>query len=194
MQSFWLKTLLVFLPLAALLAVYLIHWKLGTEDLSAWGAYMTGARTILVAFAALYAGVHGLREYQERSRAEKMRWLSKFFEEFYENKRFRMIRQKIDFGDFSEIKRLLEKGAGTDFAQEERDLFDDFTDYLNFFEMIAYLKKRDQIDDDEMRAMFDYYFRRLVEIPEGNCVLEYLRAANFGNLYELLLEYKKENA
>jgi hypothetical protein len=32
----------------------------------------------------------------------------------------------------------------------------DFTDYLNFFEFVAYLRKSKQLDDDDTSALFDY--------------------------------------
>jgi hypothetical protein len=163
------------------------------EHLADWGTYLTGVGTIALALAALYAGLQAVREYGSRTKSEHMRSLSAFFREFYENTRFRRIRQKIDFGEFSEIKALLEKdnAENPDFDQVEKELFDDFTDYLNFFEMVAYWIKCGQIAEDEAKAMFDYYLRRLVEFPDGSYLLRYLREAGFEYLSELLVKYPK---
>lgn len=162
-----------------------------------WGTYLTGVGTILtglatiaLAVAALYAGLQAVREYGSRTKAEHMSTLAGFFREFYENTRFRRIRQKIDFGEFSDIRTLLEKDKteNSDFSQEEKELFDDFTDYLNFFEMVAYWIKCGQIAEDEAKAMFDYYLRRLVEFPDGSYLLGYLKAAGFEYLSQLLVK------
>lgn len=188
-----LLTGILLLLAATILVGYCIHWKLGSEDLSAWGSYLTGAGTTLLALAAFYAGVRAVEEYGERSKSERMGRLSDFFGKFYENRGFKRIRQRIDFGDFSQIRALLEKDSSKEpeFDQEERDLFDDFTDYLNFFEMIAYWRKCDQIREDEMKAMFDYYVRGLAELPDADYLLDYLRKANFEHLSELLVKYKQ---
>jgi hypothetical protein len=184
---------ILLLLIATILVGYCIHWKLGADGLLSWGSYLTGVGTILLALAASYAGVQAIKEYRERSKSERMSHLSDFFEKFYENRRFKRIRQKIDYGEFSEIKALLEKDSSSkpEFDQEERDLFDDFTDYLNFFEMIAYWKECDQIREDEMKAMFDYYMRGLAEIPDADYLMDYLKKANFEYLKELLVKYKQ---
>ena len=37
----------------------------------------------------------------------------------------------------------------------------DFTDYLNFFEFMAYLEDRGQLSKRDVAALFDYYLRLL---------------------------------
>ena len=49
----------------------------------------------------------------------------------------------------AEIRRLVEE-------QEAR-----FTDYLNFFEFMAYLNECDQLSQKDVRALFHYYLRAI---------------------------------
>jgi len=84
--------------------------------------------------------------------------------------------------DVGEIVRIASRNAGP-FSQHERDLFDDFTDYLNFFEYIAYLQERGQLDQRDVDAMFDYYLRSLKRHPE---ICEYAGQNGFERLKSLL--------
>jgi hypothetical protein len=185
-----------FLTLGLLAAMiwsgYRLHLGLGPEDLSAWGMYLTGTGTVLVGLMAVYAAIQGVKEYRNRTRTERMRWLEEFYERFYENKRFRVIRQLIDFDDFAGIRSLLERDtlAGASFDQLERDLFDDFTDYLNFFEMLVYLGNRGQIQREELESMFGYYLRSLTLVSGAEELLDYLERAKFRNLRQFLVNYR----
>ena len=42
---------------------------------------------------------------------------------------------------------------------EEQDA--KFTDYLNFFEFMAYLNERNQLSEKDVRALFHYYLRAM---------------------------------
>ncbi|MGB7846548.1 MAG: hypothetical protein WBL63_13100 [Candidatus Acidiferrum sp.] len=185
-----------FVALALLAAMvwsgYRLHMGLGLEDLSAWGLYLTGTGTVLVGLMAVYAAVQGVKEYRNRTRTERMRWLEGFYERFYENTRFRVIRQLIDFDDFHAILLLIEreKLSEASFDQLERNLFDDFTDYLNFFEMLLYLRNKGQILEEELESMFGYYLRSLKLVTGAEEVLEYLQRAKFRNLHEFLVNYR----
>jgi hypothetical protein len=185
---------LVALPMLGVMiwSGYRIHVRLGLDDLTAWGVYLTGAGTVLVGLMAVYAAIQGINEYSNRTRTERMRWLEEFYERFYENKRFRVIRQLIDFDDFAAIRSLLERDklAEASFDQLERDLFDDFTDYLNFFEMLVYLKKKGQILEEELESMFGYYLRSLKVVAGAEDLLAYLQRAKFRNLHEFLVNYR----
>jgi hypothetical protein len=156
---------------------YRLQLRLGWEDLGAWGAYLTGTGTVLVGVMAIYAALEGLGEYRNRTRTQRMRWLEEFYERFYENTRFRYVRQLIDFGDFDVIRVLIQRDQVPDatFDQGERDLFDDFTDYLNFFEMLTYLRKKGQIQPDELEAMFGYYLRSIKRALQAEELLTYLQ-------------------
>jgi hypothetical protein len=167
------------------------------ECWTAIGEILTGIGTIALAFAAYSAGVKAVREYSEQKQTERMKWVSELFHRFYdENRSYRQIRQKIDFDDLGEIRSLLDRDArGESIAdQGERDLLDAFTDYLNFFEYIAFLQKKGQVSKDEIKAMFEYYLKRIIQVDQGNKIRRYIPREGFENLHKLLLQYARESS
>jgi hypothetical protein len=194
MRSFWRPALVwVVVSSVTVACGYALHWKLGMEQLGAWGAFLAGAGTLVLGFGAIYATFHGTEEYRARTDSERLRWLSQLLVEFYENKVFLLIRQKIDFDEMDDIFALIQRDRLPDaqFGQSEKELFDKFTDYLNFFEFIAYLRFEKQMLKKDVAALFDYYLRRLVEIRHAAELLSYLKENNFENLHKLLVEYKE---
>jgi hypothetical protein len=169
-----------------------LRQRLGAEGLNAWGAYLAGTGTVLIGLGAIYAAIQGIREYGSRTKTEHMRWLQVFYERFYGNKRLRVVRQHIDFNDdgFAKILSLIErdKNPKASFDPKEKDLFDDFTDYLNFFEMLVYLKCQGRILEEELESMFGYYLRSLKLVTGAHELLEYLQRVKFTNLHDYLVK------
>lgn len=174
----------------------------GTERLSAWGSYLTGIASVVLAITAVLAGFQALQDFKQRSEAaldqsklQKAQWMGNLYERFYLQRQFKNIRRKIDFDDLSDVIKLLEKDTWAkpqDFLEEERKLFDSFTDYLNFLEFVAYLKRKDQLDNRDIEALFSYYLKRLNELDQGKKVREYIENpdSGFENLRELLATYQ----
>jgi uncharacterized membrane protein YfbV (UPF0208 family) len=187
----WLIFLILTLLTVLIVAVgYCIHLRLGGESLGMWGTYLTGAGTVLLALAASYAGIQAIKEFRARTRAEKARWTTELFRKFYEEGHgYRLIRQKIDYDDLSDILVLMRKGLEEDFSQEERDRLDKFTDYLNFFEYIAYLLQKGQLDDSDVRAMFEYYLTRMTKLKDAKELGDWIKANGFERLHKLLVQY-----
>lgn len=194
MRPLWQSVLVwILVSSIAVACGYALHWKLGLEQLGAWGAFLTGVGTLVLGFGAIYATLHGTEEYRARTDSERLRWLSQLAVEFYENRVFLLIRQKIDYDEMDDIFTLIQRdrSPGAQFGQSEKELFDKFTDYLNFFEFIAYLLYEKQMLKRDVAALFDYYLRRLIEIRRAADLLAYLQENNFENLHRLLVEYKQ---
>ncbi len=174
---------------------YGLHWRLGLEQLGAWGAFLTGAGTFVLGFGAIYAVFHGVEEYRARTDAERLRWLSQLQIVFFEGRTFSFVRRKIDYEELDDVVALLrrDRDPHAKFEPEEKELFDKFTDYLNFFEFIAYLIYEKQMLRKDVEALFDYYLRRLVEVRQAEELLAYLKENNFENLSKLLVEYKRKS-
>lgn len=180
---------LIFLLVVGLVSGYFIHLSLGQESVAAWGSFLTGIGSVLLALAAGYAGLQALQDYRARSRTEKARWTTELFHKFYEEGRqYRRVRQMIDYDDLSAVFELIRRGEG-EFSQEERDLFDGFTDYLNFFEFVAYLLEQRQLDRPDVRAMFEYYLTRIGQLRDSKELGDYIKNTGFERLHALLLEY-----
>jgi hypothetical protein len=93
----------------------------------------------------------GALAYWRNSRLERARWLASLYAKFYEALDLKMIREILDCSaaNSPEVLKLVEE-------QDAR-----FTDYLNFFEFMAYLRACGQLSQKDVAALFDYYIRVL---------------------------------
>jgi hypothetical protein len=89
--------------------------------------------------------------YYRNSMVERARWLSSLYSKFYEAPDLKRIRKALDENapNAPVIRELV--------GEEDSD----FTDYLNFFEFMAYLEARKQLKKRDVAALFDYYLRVL---------------------------------
>lgn len=185
----------IFCLLALLLAVvsgYGIHLKLGGEALNAWGAYLSGCGALTLALAAIVAGFLAISDYRTRVLAEKSKWFLQLYEKLFENPQYKHVRRKLDYEDVEEIKMLIHHDAqNIGFSQAQQTVFDEFTDYLNFFEFIAHLKEIGQVTSEDIKATFDYYLKLLTKARNPE-IRQYLKKEGFENLDKLLLEYETQ--
>ena len=101
---------------------------------------------------AILAAVGSVWQYRRNSLRERSRWLFELYQRFYEQKTLKAMRIRLDSHD-------------TKFVTEEKDLdlLGDLDDFLNFFELIAYLWKKGELQIEEVQAMFAYPLRTIVE-------------------------------
>jgi uncharacterized protein (DUF433 family) len=120
------------------LAARAFHWI--------WG----NTQPIFQLMAAMSAAI-GAFAYWRNSRLERARWLASLYTKFYEALDLKMIRETLDCSapNAPEVLKLVDE-------QDAR-----FTDYLNFFEFMAYLKACGQLSQKDVAALFDYYLRVL---------------------------------
>jgi gamma-glutamylcyclotransferase (GGCT)/AIG2-like uncharacterized protein YtfP len=179
----------------AIALILKLSWKLrwSPDYLTAWGTFLTGIGTLILAGGALYAAKLAISDYREKTQVEKAKWLSDLFKQLFVKTIFKQMRQKIDFDDIEDIKGLLVKElivqhipGQIKFTPQDKDLLDAFTDYLNFFEFIGLLKKFGRLSDADIESLFDYYIRRLAEVDSDNLIRRYLTALGFENLIHLL--------
>lgn len=84
--------------------------------------------------------------YRRNSVLERAKWASTLYEKFYEADTLKEMRDKLDCSkDSDSVNEIV--------MREEPA----FTDYLNFFEFIAFLKTSKQLKDAEIEALFGYY-------------------------------------
>ena len=119
-------------------AVRALHW------------FGRNAQAIYYLLAAAAAWVAVLT-YGRNSAMERARWLSTLYSKFYEALDLKMIRQTLDCSppNSPEVQKLV------------HDEDPGFTDYLNFFEFMAYLKYSRRLSAQDVGALFDYYLRVL---------------------------------
>jgi len=105
--------------------------------------YIAGS---IAALGTLIAAFFALCVYRSNSRLERARWASTLYERFYEKNDLKDVRTVLDCPpDSDSINELV--------LREDPK----FTDYLNFFEFIAFLERSRQLRDSEVEDLFGYY-------------------------------------
>ncbi len=118
------------------------------KEIGRW--FAQNAQTIYYLMATAGAFVAVLTYYRN-STIERARWLASLYSKFYEAPDLKRIRKCLD-----------ENTPNAPTVQElVREEDADFTDYLNFFEFMAYLEARRQLSRRDVTALFDYYLRVL---------------------------------
>lgn len=112
--------------------------------------------------------------YRSNSRRERSKWAIQLYEKFYESDHYGKMRDKIDCA--------ADDPAVRDIVKSEDPAF---TDYLNFFETVAFLVTRKQLSEDDVLSLFHYYLRCL---KRHRVVTNYLndREKGFEHLNEFL--------
>lgn len=71
----------------------------------------------------------------------------------------------------------------------DRNLVDDFTDYLNFFEWIGFLCSSNQLTNEDVDVMFAYYLKRLLQVDKNQFLRKYIQEKDYQQLHRLLNRY-----
>ena len=113
---------------------------------------------ILSACATAIAAIGALLVYRTNSRRERARWAENLYARFFERPELKAVREKLDCdaGDRGVTQLVTAESA-------------DLTDYLNFFEFVAYLQSSKQLGESDVVALFGYYLgclRRHREVTE----------------------------
>ncbi len=109
-------------------------------------AYGSACGEFLTGIAAVCAAIGGLWQYSKNRKLERIKWLDSLYRRFYDEPTHKRIRRILDKeNQTKEIETLV---------QEQPE---ELTDYLNFFEFIAYLDTTGQLKKQEISAVFDYY-------------------------------------
>jgi hypothetical protein len=157
------------------------------KDFGAIGQVVSGIGALILAGTALWAR----KNYARQVTLEQMKWLQQLYDSFYNSERYKAVRQLIDFDDLGTTLALL-KRADTESGQlslPERTQVDQFTDYLNFFEWIAFLEKEGQLTFEQVDAMFKYYVTRFLQVDKNRELRKYIQQNGYEQLHRLLNRY-----
>lgn len=131
---------------------------------------------ILSYIAGAAAAVSAVFVYRNNSRRERARWVESLYSRFFEKSELKQVRDTLDCdSDNAEVSALVtEEGPA-------------WTDYLNFFELVAYLRESKQLAAEDVKALFEYYIGCL---KRHAVVVEYIRdqSKGFKYLRRLLLQ------
>jgi hypothetical protein len=116
-----------------------MNWKERVEIVYMIAGTISAVGTVLAAGFAAFV-------YQRNSTFERAKWASSLYDKFYEGPNLKQARDKLDcLTDSDSVNEIV--------IREDAD----FTDYLNFFEFIAFLKISKQLKNSEIEALFGYY-------------------------------------
>ena len=109
---------------------------------------------VVSSVAGIVAAFWALWVYHSNSRRERARWAEDLYTRFYEKAELKGVRDKLDCepGDSDG------DAAVADLVAEEPA---ELTDYLNFFEFVAYLQSSKQLSKEDVQALFSYYLECL---------------------------------
>jgi hypothetical protein len=151
------------------------------------GQFLSGIGIIALFVTAWVA----YKNYRYHTQLDRLKWLQQLFESFYSSDRYKSVRQQIDFDDITRLLSLLRRSESDpkELRGEERIQVDLFTDYLNFFEWIAFLESKEQLAFEDVDAMFNYYLKRLLQVDKDRQLRRYIRDKGFERLHRLLNRY-----
>ncbi len=130
----------------------------------------------VAALGALAAAIVAVVTFRRNSRIDRARWALNLYEKFYEKEQLKKTRDILDCeADGEQINELVLKGEA------------DFTDYLNFFELVSFLQHNKQLQDREVEDLFGYYLDCL---KRHGRVRKYIRDEGYERLDELLEKRK----
>lgn len=130
----------------------------------------------LAAVGTVGAAIYAAWVYRNNSKLERARWASSLYEKFYERAELKKVRDELDCASGTKRVEAMVSAEGSD-----------FTDYLNFFEYVAFLKHRNQLRRDEVEDLFGYYLGCL---KRHQSIREYVRNNGYERL-DALLETRK---
>ncbi len=117
--------------------------------------------------------------YRRSVRTRRADWLVSLHEKFFETDRYARVRRVLDYRQEPDYSDLVE--AVRD--QRHHSLADEFYRYLNFFELLASLRRLDQISDREIIGLFEYDLRM---IAGNQFIVDALRPQGFERLSDLV--------
>ncbi|MGC1105526.1 MAG: hypothetical protein WA876_03235 [Candidatus Acidiferrales bacterium] len=107
----------------------------------------------LTPIGGLVAAFWAVWTYHKSAKLGRARWMKELYEKFYEQQQLKSVRRQLDSGDAQHIAKLV------------KDEDESFTDYLNFFEFLAYLEESGQVKTEDMLGIFGYYLQNLKSSP-----------------------------
>jgi hypothetical protein len=119
--------------------------------------------------AGIVAAFWALWVYRSNSQRERARWAESLYARFYERAELKGVRDSLDCpSDDSRVASLV--------TEEPAAL----TDYLNFFEFVAYLESSKQLAEADVDALFSYYLECL---KKHKAVSDYIQNRDKGFEY-----------
>ena len=123
------------------------------------------------ALAAFVGGSIAVANYTRSVKIKRLDWLLQLFQRYMDQKKFRRIRYLVVFRvqpEYGQLRELMEHRAerrvDQDVASLENSLIMDMDDYLNYFELIATLWTKGELELGEIKMLYHDYIKYLWQI------------------------------
>jgi hypothetical protein len=128
--------------------------------------------------------------YMRNGRLERAKWLSELHEKFFVDEKYGKMRKLLDYknpeADYAKLSESFPNREENNNVDNEELL----VNYLNFFEFIAVLEKRNQLSIGEINDTFGYYISQL---RAHKWIVDSLHLYQFKNLPNLVNKITEEN-
>ncbi len=138
--------------------------------------------------AAIAIAVPAILAYRESLRLRRAEWLHRLFQEYYSASTYRPIRQLLDEPvGRARLSQVLSKLGSREsrLSPEESKILYDLTDFLSFFEFIAFLRSEGALTLEDCKVLFHYYLQLLSQQRD---VVDFMTRYGYGPLLQLLKE------
>jgi hypothetical protein len=140
---------------------------------AALAPWQEGVETVSY-IVAIVAAAGASWTYHRNSQRERAKWAVQLYEKFYEENRYKAMREAFDCdANSAEAQSIVE---------EEQTAF---TDYLNFFELVCILVRNKQLRKADVLDLFQYYLGCLAR---HKAVVDYIGTHGFEQLDRFLKE------
>ena len=112
--------------------------------------HMKAIAEIISYVLGIGAAVVAAKTYASNSRRERAKWAVQLYEKFYESDQYKTMREALDCDPDEELVLQHVRQEGTE-----------FTDYLNFFELVTFLTESKQLSQSDVLKLFQYYLHCL---------------------------------
>ncbi len=121
-------------------------------NLNAINPWIVSHRDALTLLIGAVAAAFGLYNYIKNVQTKRAEFIYKLHTDFFVSQTYKEVRSILDSDDES--------------SGEERERYiaeepEEFTDFLNFFELVAYLQKRGDLSTKDVEALLGYYLSLL---------------------------------
>ncbi len=151
------------------------------QYLASHWTFFKDSATLLLAF---FIGLFSLLTFKKNARTRKAEFILELHTAFFvdENKKYRDVRRKLDSEGIE-----ADKERASLVAEEPEE----FTDFLNFFELVSYLYKQKHLSLADVEALLGYYLLKLAHNREIRTYIQD-KSKGFEQLNTLLFTLEKK--
>ena len=110
-------------------------------DVNKWMVIKDVATFVVASIAALVAAF----SYRRNTKTRRAEFLCQLHKAFFEEKTYK------------DVRRTLDSASGLAVAAFVAGESDEFTDFLNFFELVAYLRRQNNLSSEDVQSLLGYY-------------------------------------